>query len=147
MTFGEKAADFVAQNIGRWAFIIGQTAVIGWWMWGGGPAGFDPYPFIFLNLCLSLQSAYTGPVLLISNNRQDAQRQMLFEAIDKNTRLTEAHTRLIEEHTDAWEKHSQETHGLSQATHAIVREMHDLQRELHALVRDVREACACRMGT
>ena len=99
LTFGERAADFVAANIGRWAFVIAQTAIIAVWMWwNAGTQGFDPYPFILLNLVLSLQAAYTGPVLLISSNRADALRSQM---------LT-----LLVDHTERWEKHSEETHQL-----------------------------------
>lgn len=72
LTFGQKAADWVAARIGSWRVILMQTAIIIVWItsnylkW----VQFDPYPFILLNLGLSLQAAYTGPMLLMSNNRQ-----------------------------------------------------------------------------
>ena len=116
MTFGERAADFVADNIGRWAFVIAQTVVIAAWMATGG-FGSDLWPFIFLNLCLSLQAAYTGPVLLISSNRADATRQKMLE-------LTEGHVALISEHTEAWERHAEEQHRLMREVHAMVLAMH-----------------------
>lgn len=91
MTFGERAADWVAENIGRWAFIIGQTIIIAGWMWSNA-AGMDPFPWMFLNLALSLQAAYTGPVLLISANRADRLRMELLEKVDRHTEMIEAHT-------------------------------------------------------
>ena len=70
---GVLLADFVAERIGSWPFVIWQSFFILLWIaWNlVGPDGsrFDPEPFIALNLLLSLQAAYTGPVLLISANR------------------------------------------------------------------------------
>lgn len=49
--------------------LLANGLLIGDWL-GGRP--FDPYPFILLNLVLSFQAAYTGPVVLMSQNRQAA---------------------------------------------------------------------------
>lgn len=79
-TLGERIADGVAGRVGSWPFIILQSAVLGLWVvangflirdWLGGRP-FDPYPFILLNLVLSFQAAYTGPVVMMSQNRQAA---------------------------------------------------------------------------
>jgi uncharacterized membrane protein len=79
-TLGERVADGVAARVGSWPFIITQTVLLGVWIvgnafliadWLGGQP-FDPYPFILLNLVLSFQAAYTGPVVLMSQNRQAA---------------------------------------------------------------------------
>lgn len=77
-TVGERAADRLASVVGSWPFLIVQTVVIILWMamngyviahlLGGRP--FDVYPFLLLNICLSLQAAFTGPVLQLSGNRQ-----------------------------------------------------------------------------
>jgi uncharacterized membrane protein len=70
----------VAASVGSWPFIITQTALLAMWIvantlligdWIGGEP-FDPYPFILLNLVLSFQAAYTGPVVMMSQNRQAA---------------------------------------------------------------------------
>lgn len=72
-TRGERLADQVARAIGSWRFLIIQSSLIALWV-ALNLVGFinrwDPYPFILLNLCFSLQAAYTGPVLLVANNRQ-----------------------------------------------------------------------------
>ncbi len=79
-TFGERVADGVAASVGSWPFIITQSILLGLWLlanavlirdWVHG-APFDPYPFILLNLVLSFQAAYTGPVVMMSQNRQAA---------------------------------------------------------------------------
>ena len=76
-TLGERVADRVAARVGSWPFIIIQTVILAMWIlanavliwdWFRGKP-LDPYPFILLNLVLSFQSAYTGPVVLMSQNR------------------------------------------------------------------------------
>lgn len=77
-TFGERAADRLAAVVGSWPFILVQCVLIVCWMLLNGfilwhllgTRPFDPYPWILLNLCLSLQAAFTGPVLQLSGNRQ-----------------------------------------------------------------------------
>jgi uncharacterized membrane protein len=79
-TFGERLADGVTASVGSWPFIVTQSVLLGTWIlanavlirdWIGGEP-FDPYPFILLNLVLSFQAAYTGPVVMMSQNRQAA---------------------------------------------------------------------------
>ncbi|HZU14810.1 MAG TPA: DUF1003 domain-containing protein [Chloroflexota bacterium] len=72
-TFGERLADRAATEIGSWRFLIVQTLAVSAWVLLNLLAFFgrwDPYPFILLNLLFSVQAAYTGPVLLLSQNRQ-----------------------------------------------------------------------------
>jgi uncharacterized membrane protein len=79
-TLGEAISDGVAARVGSWPFIIIQSTFLALWIIGnaflirdwlnGKP--FDPYPFILLNLMLSFQAAYTGPFVLMSQNRQTA---------------------------------------------------------------------------
>jgi uncharacterized membrane protein len=68
-----RIADAVAAAVGSWTFVIVQTLVIGSWIAYNlvvhGNA-FDPWPFIALNLLLSMEAAYTGPILQLSSNRQ-----------------------------------------------------------------------------
>lgn len=71
--FADKAADAVAALVGSWTFIIIQSAVLfGWIVLNciGWIKGWDPYPFILLNLVLSFQAAFTAPILMMSQNRQ-----------------------------------------------------------------------------
>jgi len=88
MSFGEKIADAMAAVIGSWRFIGIQTCTIIFWLLLNtrGSVRPDPYPFILLNLLLSFQAAYTGPVLLMSANRQseiDRKRAIENLEIDK----------------------------------------------------------------
>lgn len=72
-TLGERLADKVAGTLGTWKFIIIQlTVIILWAILNTLPKDkADPYPYSFLNLILGIQSAMTGPILLIASNRQE----------------------------------------------------------------------------
>lgn len=79
-TFGQRLADRVAEVGGSWGFIIGFGVFILAWMslntWLVLARPFDPYPFIFLNLMLSLLAAVQAPVILMSQNRQAARDRL-----------------------------------------------------------------------
>jgi CRP/FNR family transcriptional regulator, cyclic AMP receptor protein len=72
--WGEKIADAVAHFGGSWTLILVFIAFIGIWALINvqlrGRA-WDPYPFILLNLFLSMLAAIQAPVILMSQNRQD----------------------------------------------------------------------------
>ncbi|BBK33036.1 putative membrane protein [Stella humosa] len=74
--FGGRLADRVAQFGGSWAFIIAFGVVLVAWVVGNTVLlpllvqPFDPYPFIFLNLVLSMLAALQAPVIMMSQNRQ-----------------------------------------------------------------------------
>jgi uncharacterized membrane protein len=80
-TFGERVADAVARFGGSWRFIFSFAGLLFSWVFINtvlilhrGPTGesFDPYPFILLNLILSMLAAIQAPVIMMSQNRQDA---------------------------------------------------------------------------
>jgi uncharacterized membrane protein len=75
LSFGQKLADSVAAFGGSWAFIGGFAVCLVLWtcinllLMG---RAFDPYPFVFLNLILSMLAAIQAPVIMMSQNRQTA---------------------------------------------------------------------------
>lgn len=75
-TYGERLADRVAEIGGSWGFLIGFGIFIVVWTVGNGlllaTVAPDPYPFIFLNLMLSLLAAVQAPIIMMSQNRQSA---------------------------------------------------------------------------
>ena len=79
-TLGEKVADKASSGIGSWWFLGIQSFLIVIWVIVNSVEFFthkwDLYPFILLNLMFSIQAAFTGPVLLLSGNRQ-AQKDRL----------------------------------------------------------------------
>jgi uncharacterized membrane protein len=75
LTFGQQIADKVASFGGSWTFIISFGVFILIWItinvyWFVNK-GFDPYPFILLNLILSCLAALQAPVIMMSQNRQE----------------------------------------------------------------------------
>jgi uncharacterized membrane protein len=73
ITLGQRAADKVASTVGSWRFIIIQTILLMAWVVLNAIAWiqhWDPYPFILMNLVLSLQAAYAAPIIMMSQNRQ-----------------------------------------------------------------------------
>jgi uncharacterized membrane protein len=74
-TFGQRIADKVASFGGSWTFIIAFGIFIAIWISSNvimlTNKGFDPYPFILLNLILSCIAAMQAPVIMMSQNRQE----------------------------------------------------------------------------
>lgn len=73
LTFGERIADSVAKFGGSWAFIIMFGVFLLVWIatniiWLSN-RGWDPYPFILLNLILSSMAAFQAPIIMMSQNR------------------------------------------------------------------------------
>lgn len=88
LTVGQRVADRVTDALGSWPFIICQSLILAAWLgvntylalmatlhpdW---LKAWDPYPFILLNLVLSFQAAYTGPVVMMSQNRAAARDRL-----------------------------------------------------------------------
>ncbi len=80
--FGVFAEQF-ARFMGTARFLMWMTVfVIGWFGWNTlAPEDlrFDPYPFIFLTLILSLQASYAAPLILLAQNRQEARDKVIAE--------------------------------------------------------------------
>jgi uncharacterized membrane protein len=73
-TPGQIASDFVTKLIGSWKFLITQSIFIVIWLLLNVVVliyHWDPYPFILMNLLLSLQAAYATPIIMMSQNRQE----------------------------------------------------------------------------
>jgi CRP/FNR family transcriptional regulator, cyclic AMP receptor protein len=93
MSFGEKIADRVAQFGGSWTFIILFAVVLlvytsaNHFLHG---RAWDPYPFILLNLFLSMLAAIQAPVIMMSQNRQDTKDRLRSE-LDYDVNRRAAH--------------------------------------------------------
>ncbi len=78
-TFGDHLSDAIARFGGSWSFIISFAVVLmvysslNIWL---GRSAWDPYPFILLNLFLSMLAAIQAPVIMMSQNRQDAKDRL-----------------------------------------------------------------------
>jgi uncharacterized membrane protein len=101
LTFGEKIADQVARWGGSWTFIIWFFVFLGCWallnsaLLAAG-ARFDPYPYIFLNLLLSMLASIQAPLILMSQNRQAA-RDRIQATLDYEVNL-KAEMEILELH-------------------------------------------------
>jgi uncharacterized membrane protein len=82
-TTGERVSDWLAKFGGSWTFILLFAVVIVVWMTvnviAAGRDQFDPYPFILLNLVLSCLAAVQAPIILMSQNRQEAKDRLASE--------------------------------------------------------------------
>jgi uncharacterized membrane protein len=81
MTFGQRVADKVASFGGSWTFIIIFGTMLIIWVAANSfflaqPQVFDPYPYILLNLFLSMIAALQAPVIMMSQNRQAARDRL-----------------------------------------------------------------------
>jgi CRP/FNR family cyclic AMP-dependent transcriptional regulator len=79
MTTGERIADVVAGFGGSWTFIITFAVVLTIYTLANiilGGKAWDPYPFILLNLFLSMLAAIQAPVIMMSQNRQDTKDRL-----------------------------------------------------------------------
>ena len=83
LTLGQRVADRVAGFGGSWSFILSFGAVlVGWIVLNTSAAlrqPFDPYPYILLNLVLSCLAALQAPVIMMSQNRQEARDRLRAE--------------------------------------------------------------------
>lgn len=89
-SLGDRVADGIARVGGSWTFIIGFIIFLVIWTlanaWLLGRETFDPYPFVFLNLVLSMIAALQAPVIMMSQNRQ-TERDRLVAAHDYEVNL------------------------------------------------------------
>jgi uncharacterized membrane protein len=114
LTLGERAADRMRNGMGSWPFVFAFFgfmiiwAVINGLLHVGGSQGFDPYPFILLNLFLSMLAGIQAAALLIAAKRADAISSEIAlhtekttddikSLLQQNTKLTEAVEKLTKE--------------------------------------------------
>jgi CRP/FNR family transcriptional regulator, cyclic AMP receptor protein len=116
-TFGERVADAVARFGGSWTFIIAFLVVLlaysalSLFM---GKNSWDPYPFILLNLFLSMLAAIQAPVIMMSQNRQDTKDRLRGELDYDVNRRAEA-----------------EIQGLSRKLNMLDERIADIHEHLH----------------
>jgi CRP/FNR family cyclic AMP-dependent transcriptional regulator len=80
LTLGDRVADKVASFGGSWTFIFTSGGLLGVWVlfnsWMLAKHAFDPFPYILLNLILSMVAALQAPVIMMSQNRQSAKDRL-----------------------------------------------------------------------
>lgn len=104
ITLGQRAADKVAAIMGSWKFIVGQSVFLTAWVILNITAWvqhWDPYPFILMNLAMSLQAAYAAPIIMMSQNRQAARDRLEAHTDYEINVKAEEEIRVIMQHLDA----------------------------------------------
>jgi uncharacterized membrane protein len=112
-TFGERLSDHLAQWGGSWTFIMLFALTFVLWiginviLLRGQP--FDPYPFILLNLVLSCLAAIQAPIILMSQNRQEAKDRLRSEHdyrvnLKAELEIRLLHTKLDQLLTHQWQR-------------------------------------------
>jgi uncharacterized membrane protein len=104
ISFGDRLADRVASFGGSWRFIIIFFAILAAWMilnaWWLSDKGFDPYPFILLNLILSCLASIQAPIIMMSQNRQEDKDRERAEHDYKVNLKAEVEIRMLHEKLD-----------------------------------------------
>lgn len=92
-------SERIARFIGSWRFIAWMTAfIVAWLLWNTmGPLEYrwDPFPFIFLTLLLSLQASYAAPLILLAQNRQADRDRIQYQDDRGSTDLLIADTEYV----------------------------------------------------
>ena len=108
-TFGQRIADGFASLMGSWTFIIVQTLILAFWviiniLQATRMIHWDEYPFIFLNLALSFQAAYSAPIIMMSQNRSSEKDRLAAEIDHQVNVKAEVKTGLIISRLDDLER-------------------------------------------
>ena len=102
--FGDRLSDRIASFGGSWKFILSFMAFLIIWIvanvWLLAAGAFDPYPFILLNLLLSCIAALQAPVIMMSQNRQEARDRQRAENDYKVNLKAELEIRHLHEKVD-----------------------------------------------
>lgn len=123
MTFGDKVADKISEIAGSWAFILGFSFFLIFWIILNtiilqGDAAIDEYPFILLNLLLSCIAALQAPIIMMSQNRQaekdslrnqndyriDLKSELILEELHDKMELLEKNQKIIQKQLEELNK-------------------------------------------
>lgn len=140
-TTGQRLAERVAAWVGSWWFLGGQATFLVLWLIYNTlqfTRHFDSPPYILLNLLLSFQAAFTGPVLLIAANvgalRDHQQSDRVEHLSAQNETLAEQNRQLMEQLVSL--EHTVDEHvQASIRAHTIeIQQVYALMREVHTVV-------------
>ncbi len=144
--FGEDAfgryAEGAARFFGTPQYIVGQTILVALWITLnalGLSLGWDPYPFILLNLAFSLQAAYAAPLILLAQTRQADRDKIAAEKDEKHRDAVIGHLRdrenLVKRQNDDLRQLIQANTDLTQQDKDLTESIAAMAREIHAAVR------------
>ncbi len=133
LSFGDRLADAVARFGGSWKFILGFFGFLLVWTLANavllGRDAFDPYPFIFLNLMLSMLAAIQAPIIMMAQNRQ-AQHDRIDAAHDYEVNL-KAEIEIMALHDKLDQLRNDELVVLLQRIEALTESIRTLERGNH----------------
>lgn len=113
MTVGDRMADSLAEMAGSWTFILVFLGLIAIWVILNATQlifhAFDPYPFILLNLFLSLLAGLQAPVIMMSQNRQEDRDRLRAENdyevnLKAELEIEQLHTKMDELREQQWQE-------------------------------------------
>ena len=144
--FGEDAfgryAEGAARFFGTPQYIVGQTILVALWITLnalGLSLGWDPYPFILLNLAFSTQAAYAAPLILLAQTRQADRDKIAAEKDEKHRDAVIGHLRdrenLVKRQNDDLRRLIQANTDLTQQDKDLTESIAAMAREIHAAVR------------
>lgn len=121
---GERVADIVRNRMGSWGFVMGFVGFMGLWAVANtiilGTDALDPFPYILLNLFLSMLAGLQGAILLIAAKRADA---IAAEQALSHLTISRSSGEIIKI-----------VQAELQASHKIIKDVHHLLKDLHAQV-------------
>jgi uncharacterized membrane protein len=140
-TFGDdafgRAAERAARFFGTPQYIIGQTAAVIVWIILNSLAlsfGWDPYPFILLNLAFSTQAAYAAPLILLAQTRQAERDKAHIEVVEK---LHDAQNKTAADRERQIEQAVDELRALLQSNTTLTRQDKELTEQVAGLTREI----------
>jgi uncharacterized membrane protein len=140
-TFGQLLAERVAAFVGSWAFLSAQAGFLLLWLIYNTlqiTHHFDPPPYILLNLLLSFQAAFTGPVLLIAANvgaiRDHAQSDRIEHLTNESEQLSAQNRDLVQRLLNIEQLLDEHINSSLQAHTAELHELGTVIRAIHAAV-------------
>jgi uncharacterized membrane protein len=141
--FGRRA-EKAARFFGTPQYILGQSVIVILWIAInsiGVIAGWDPYPFILLNLAFSTQAAYAAPLILLAQTRQ-ADRDKL--AGEKAERHREEETHYAERRVAALKAETDKLGQLLEANTDLTRQDKELTEQVASLTREIHTLLSAR---
>jgi uncharacterized membrane protein len=137
-------AERAARFFGTPQYIVGQTLVVIVWIALNSVAivnGWDPYPFILLNLAFSTQAAYAAPLILLAQTRQAERDHLSGEAEE---RRHDAIAQAADERSEAIRRETDTLRALLQENTELTRQDKNLTEEVARLTRAIHELLADR---
>ena len=101
---GDRIADDLGRFVGSWTFVLLQVAIAGSWLAVNVAAQlghWDPYPFLLLNLVVTLESAIWASLLLMAVNRASARDRLRAQHDYEDQVKSEEETRMLMSHLEA----------------------------------------------